>query len=167
MAHSLSSPNTNQLDITLFPHRSLKPEHFSKLLLVLIVVCTLASIRFTLVGAWPVAAFLFIDLLALWFAFYLNYRRARVREEVVLTDTLLTVRRTLPNGSVESWVFEPYWVTLRLVKDSRYKNRLEVTLHGQSVLLGSFLTPNERKELHAALTEAIQKWKNRGFIQAE
>lgn len=159
MQQRLSSAETKQLDITLFPHRSLKPEHFSKLLGVLIVLCTLAGIRFTLIGAWPVAAFLFIDLIALWFAFYLNYRRARVQEEITLTDTILTVRRTLPNGSVESWVFEPYWVKSNLIKDARYKNRLEITLHNQSVTIGSFLTPNERKKLHRALADAILKWK--------
>ncbi len=160
MQQGLSSAETKQLDITLFPHRSLKPEHFSKLLAVLILLCTLASIRFTLIGAWPVAAFLFVDLIALWFAFYLNYHRAMVQEEVTLTDTILTVRRTLPNGSVESWAFEPYWVKLNLIKDARHKNRLEVSLHNQSVTIGSFLTPNERKKLHKTLSEAILKWKN-------
>lgn len=161
MAQCLPSAEHTQLDLVLFPYRSLKPEHFSKILGVLILLCTFGGIRFTLIGAWPVAAFLFLDLIALWFAFYLNYRRARVREEITLTDTLLTVRRTMPNGMSESWRFEPYWVKLNLSKEDTHQNRLELSIHEQSVNIGIFLTPSERTSLYHTLREALTAWKNR------
>lgn len=149
------------LNLVVFPHRSFKPEHFSRLLIILAVLCTFGGIRFTMVGAWPVAAFLFLDLLAIWFAFYINNRRARVHEVIELTDTDLKIKRTLPDGHTESWRFEPYWVKLSLSEDTRTTNRLEVSLHEQSVSLGTFLTPAERKSLHRKLSNALRAWKNR------
>lgn len=147
-------------DAVLYPHRSLKREHFSKLLLILIVVCTLASLRFLAVGAWPVVIFLALDIAALWFAFWLNYRRQRTCETIRLTDNQLIVRRIDLRGNEESWVFEPYWANLRLMDDEHYGNRLKLSEHGKQVMLGGFLAPHERKELYAALSDALYKWKN-------
>lgn len=149
------------LDLVVYPYRSLKPEHFSKLLLVLIAICTIASIRFSLIGAWPVAVFLLLDLIALWFAFYLNYRRAQIREEIKLSDTKLTIRRFTPKGLIKSWRFEPYWVKLCLVADQARTNRLELSLHDQCVNVGAFLTPGERASLYEELNDALRSWKNR------
>lgn len=145
-------------DVVLSPHRSLKPEHFQKLLLVLIVLCTIGGIRFTLVGAWPVAAFLWLDLIALWFAFFLNYRRARAREYIRLTETALEVERIDHKGKRETWAFEPYWVTIKLIENDM-ENELVLKLHGQQVSIGHFLSPPERKSLHKALTAALDDWK--------
>lgn len=145
-------------DVVLSPHRSLKPEHFQKLLLVLIVLCTLGGIRFTLIGAWPVAAFLWLDLAALWFAFFLNYRRARAREYIRLTENTLEVERVDHKGKRETWVFEPYWVKVRLVEEEM-ENELILSLHRQQVSIGHFLSPIERKGLHKALMNALTDWK--------
>ena len=147
------------LDVILLPHRSLSPAHFKKLILGLIAICFIAGVRFTLAGAWPVAAFLGLDILALWFAFYLNYRRARLREVIQLSKTKLTVKRTMPNGQTDSWQFEPYWVKAILHKQGR-TSLLELKLHDQSVHVGAFLTKKERAKLHAAISGALLEWKN-------
>ena len=159
-AGTVNHPN-HTFGAVLYPHRSLKPAHFSKLLLGLIAICTVVSLRFIAVGAWPVSIFLGADILALWFAFYLNYRSARAHEIVQLSDKNLTVERVSANGTRESWSFEPYWVSLELKSDKHYGNRLELSLHHQHVMLGQFLSAHERKGLHKALAAALHCWRNR------
>lgn len=161
MPQSDTAQKASHLDLVVYPHRSFKPEHFNKLLLTLLIICGLAAIRFTIVGAWPVAAFLMLDLLAIWLAFYVNNRRARICETIELTDSRLKVSRTAPNGHVESWVFEPYWVKVKLINDDKNTNRLDVSLHDQSVSLGTFLTPRERKQLYQKVQGELTSWKNR------
>jgi uncharacterized membrane protein len=150
---------TPHFDVVLSPHRSLKPAHFQKLLIGLIVLCTTAGIRFTLIGAWPVAAFLWLDLAALWLAFFINYRRARVREFIRLTESELIIERMDKNGGRESWVFEPYWVKLAFEETHEWENSLTVQLHSQKVAVGGFLSPPERKSLYKALQSALVRWK--------
>ncbi len=144
----------------LYPHRSLKPEHFSKLIIALIILSIFASIRFYLVGAWPVVIFLQLDIAALWFAFYINYRRARVKELIRLTDTNLIIERYTANGRMESWQFEPYWAKVKIRKIDTYRNELSINLHQQTVVIGDFLLPGEKKKLKEKLETELYRWKN-------
>lgn len=149
------------LDLKLYPQRSLKPEHFSKLLLVLIALCTLASIRFWIVGAWPVVLFLGLDVLALWFAFFLSYRRGRVFETVQLSDADLIVGKTDATGRFTSIRFEPYWAKVSMQSVGGDANILMISHHDKYVELGSFLVPHERREIADAIRTAIERWKRR------
>ena len=149
------------LDLKLFPQRSLKPEHFSKLLLALIIICSLASIRFIIVGAWPVALFLSLDVVALWLAFFISYRRGRVFETIQLSDTDLIISRSDASGRITATRFEPYWVKVSLETIGADKNILTVSHHDKLVQLGSFLVPHERKEVAATLKEALSLWRAR------
>lgn len=149
------------LDLKLFPQRSLKPEHFSKLLLVLIVICTLASIRFIVVGAWPVALFLSMDVVALWLAFFISYRRGKVFETIQLSDTDLIISKSDVRGRITATRFEPYWAKVSLETIGADKNILTVGHHDKLVQLGSFLVPHERKEIAATLQEALAHWRAR------
>lgn len=150
-----------ELNLKLFPQRSLKPEHFSKMLLVLIVICTLASIRFIIVGAWPVVFFLGADVLALWFAFFLSYRRGRVFETVQLSKTDLIINKCDASGCFTSVRFEPYWATVSLNTVGADKNILTISHHEKCVEIGDFLVPHERRQLAAKISEALQAWRAR------
>lgn len=161
MAKAVPSSKNLHFDVILYPHRSLKPEHCSKLILGLIILCTLASVRFIAVGAWPVTIFLGLDIAALWFAFYLNYRRARMCETIKLDSHTLEVERRVTDGSVERWSFEPYWVHAQLKDDDYVENQLLLSHHRQQVSLGQFLTPGERRDLYFALSSALRQWKSR------
>lgn len=149
------------LDLKLFPQRSLKPEHFSKLLLVLIAICTLAGIRFWIVGAWPVVLFLGLDVLALWFAFFLSYRRGRIFETVQLSDTDLIVGKSDAAGRFTSIRFEPYWAKVSMQVVGGDANILTIRHHNKCTELGSFLVPHERREVADAIRNAIERWKVR------
>lgn len=150
-----------ELNLKLFPQRSLKPEHFSKMLLVLIVICTLASIRFIIVGAWPVVLFLGADVVALWFAFFLSYRRGRIFETVQLSKTDLIITKSDANGQVTSTRFEPYWAHVSLSTIGADKNILIISHHDKRVEIGDFLVPHERRQLAEKISDALQVWRAR------
>lgn len=147
------------LDLLLYPQRSLRRRHFNRLLLIIIGICGLASMRFYIVGAWPVAAFLLLDIVALWLAFFVSYRRGRLRETIQLSETDLIITRTLPNGKLMSWRFEPYWVKVSLLTLRRDDNSLIVHHHKKKVLLGEFLRPKERQKIAIELQYALTRWR--------
>lgn len=156
-----NTAHTPFFDCFLKPHRAMKPEYISKMLIGLAVVFFLASIRMYFIGAWPVAVFLIADVAALAVAFWINFRRARQSEHITLCDTKLTVKRTSTNGQVESWVFEPYWVKLSLEKHNKHDHTCALSLHDQRVTLGRFLTDNQRKGLYKDLQDALIRWKSK------
>ena len=63
-------------------------------------------------GAWPVFGFFGLDVLAIYWAFRINFRRARASEEISVTPSELRVRRVSHRGHVVEWVFNPLWVRL-------------------------------------------------------
>src|SRR5512137_1092524 len=94
----------------LTPHRSLNRAGFLVLMAFLSVVSFAAGIAFLLMGAWPVFGFFGLDVLAIYWAFRINYRRARASEEISVTPTELRVRRINHRGDVAEWVLNPLWV---------------------------------------------------------
>jgi uncharacterized membrane protein len=145
-------------DAVLEPHRSLSRAGFILLMLALGGVSFIAGIAFLVIGAWPVFGFLGLDVLLIYVAFRMNYRSGRMREAVRLTDTL-TVRRVHPNGRVQQWSFEPYWVRIEMDDPPEHWSQLTLSSHGRSLTVGAFLTAEERLELAQALTAALQRWR--------
>lgn len=149
------------LDLIVYPHRSLSRRHFKRLMWVIGGITGLAALRFLFVGAWPVVLFVAADIFAIWLAFTISYRRARLTETVRLTDTDLLVERRYPNGRRESWRLEPYWAKVKLLEDERGGTELTITTHQQTVSLGAYLNPAERRDLAAEIREALEAWQRR------
>ncbi|NVJ99762.1 MAG: DUF2244 domain-containing protein [Alphaproteobacteria bacterium] len=146
-------------DATLYPHRSLKPDQFRRLFIFLIVIVSVAALRFVAVGAWPVMIFLLLDIGAVWLAFHISYRSARLYETVQLSEKDLILTRVHPGGQVESWRFDPYWVKLDLTTIDEDRNQLSLSSHGKTVIFGSFLTPTDRRQLKTALMPELARLK--------
>ena len=70
------------MDAVLRPHRSLSVAAFKWMLIAVIAVNAVVASVFVAPGAFPVAGFLGLDVLALWLAFRWNYRAARATEYV-------------------------------------------------------------------------------------
>src|SRR5215510_1399716 len=77
----------------LTPHRSLNRTGFILVMAFLTVISFATGVAFLLMGAWPVFGFLGLDVLAIYVAFKINFRRARAREEISVTPSELRVRR--------------------------------------------------------------------------
>src|SRR5258707_11888662 len=96
----------------LTPHRSLNRTGFLVLMAFLSTVSFAAGLAFLLMGAWPVLGFFGLDVLAIYWAFRVNFRRARATEEIWVTPSELRVRRVSHRGHVGGWGLNPLWVRL-------------------------------------------------------
>jgi uncharacterized membrane protein len=148
-------------DAVLSPHRSLPPRGFAALMLFLAAVSFALGLAFLLHGAWPVTPFLGLDLLLVYLAFRMSYRQARLREELRLTEESLTVDRIDRRGRRRHWRFQPFWLRVTLEEQDEHSNRLVLTSHGRSLVVGSFLGPAERRGIAGDLKDALARWKAR------
>jgi uncharacterized membrane protein len=141
----------------LTPHRSLGRTGFLALMLFLSIVSFIAGIMFLRMGAWPVFGFFCLDVLLIYWAFRVNYARARASEHLVLTPHELRLRRVSHRGHVMEWTFNPHWVRLDQEEHEEFGiERLYLRSHGRSVAVGRFLSPNEKASFAKALRLALQ-----------
>ena len=141
----------------LTPHRSLNRTGFLVLMGFLTVVSFAAGLVFWLMGAWPVFGFFGLDVLAIYFAFRLNFRHARATEEIRVTPSELRVRRVSHRGQVVEWVLNPLWVRLDQKTHAEFGiEKLYLVSKGRHVSIASFLGPDEKASLAKALSAALQ-----------
>jgi uncharacterized membrane protein len=108
-------------------------------------------------GAWPVLGFFGLDVLAIYWAFRINFRDAKATEEIRVTPWELRVRRVSRRGHVVEWVLNPLWVRLDQKAHAEFGiERLYLVSKGRRVSVASFLGPDEKASFAKALTEALQ-----------
>jgi uncharacterized membrane protein len=147
-------------DALLRPHRSLGPRGFWLLMAFVSAVCFTAGVVFTSLGAWPVFGFLGLDVLAIYVAFRINYRQARLFETLSLDGQCLEVRRVHPSGRVEAWSLSPNWLSVEVEGyEGSARGSVRLRSHGREVRIARFLTPGERQDLAAALRDALRRWR--------
>ena len=140
----------------LTPHRSLNRTGFLVLMAVLSVVSFAAGVVFLMLGAWPVFGFFGLDVLAIYWAFKIYFRRARASEEIRLTPSELQVRRINPRGHVVEFSFNPLWVQLDRKTHAEFGvEKLYLVSRGQRIAIGSFLGADEKASLANALMAAL------------
>ncbi|MBL4645859.1 MAG: DUF2244 domain-containing protein [Rhizobiales bacterium] len=144
--------------VRLTPYRSLGKKGFIILMVSLSAICFAAGILFVTIGAWPVFGFFGLDVLLIYIAFKMNYRAARAYEDVVLTNEELLVLKVDAKGKQKAYVFNPFWVRLSMerLEDEGVKS-LTLTSHGNSMIFGEFLNPDDRESFGKALQDALTK----------
>jgi uncharacterized membrane protein len=141
----------------LTPHRSLNRTGFLVLMGFLSVVSFATGIAFLLMGAWPVLGFLGLDVLVVYWAFRVNFRRAAATEEITVTALELRVRRVSHRGHVVEWVLNPLWVQLDQQVHAEFGiERLYLVSRGRRVSIGNFLGADEKASFAKALMAALQ-----------
>jgi uncharacterized membrane protein len=140
----------------LTPHRSLNRTGFILVMAFLSVISFAAGIAFLIMGAWPVVGFFGLDVLAIYWAFRINYRRAKASEEISVTPTELRVRRISHRGQVAEWLLNPLWVQVDQVAHEEFGiERLYLVSRGRRVSIGSFLSPDEKASFSSALKAGL------------
>lgn len=139
------------------PNRSLSPRGFRLLMLGMALLSLGLGGVFFLMGAWPIVGFLGLDILLLYVAFRLSYRSGRLYETVELTRESLTVERVEPAGRARRWSFQPAWLRVRMDDPPRHDSHVTLTSHGRSLVVGSFLSPEERLDFAKALRRALDR----------
>ncbi|SHN74948.1 DUF2244 domain-containing protein [Bradyrhizobium erythrophlei] len=144
----------------LTPHRSLNRTGFLVVMAFISVVSFAAGMAFLLMGAWPVFGFFGFDVLAIYWAFRINFRRARASEEIRVTPSELRVRRISHRGHVMEFSFNPLWVQLDRKTHAEFGiERLYLVSKGRRVAIGSFLGAEEKESFSKALMAALQSAK--------
>ena len=141
----------------LTPHRSLNRTGFLVLMAFLSLVSFAAGLAFLLMGAWPVLGFFGLDVLAIYWAFRINFRHAKATEEIWVTPSELRVRRVNHRGRVVEFVLNPLWVQLDQKTHAEFGiEKLYLVSKGRRVSIGSFLGPDEKASFAKALLAALQ-----------
>ena len=150
-------PQPELFSALLTPQRSLNRTGFLVLMVFLSVVSFAAGLAFLLMGAWPVLGFFGLDVLAIYWAFRINFLRARASEEISVTPCELRVRRVSHRGRVVEWVLNPVWVQLDQKIHAEFGiEKLYLVSKGRRVSIASFLGPDEKASFAKALTAALQ-----------
>jgi uncharacterized membrane protein len=141
----------------LTPHRSLNRTGFLVLMAFISAISFAAGLAFLLKGAWPVFGFFGLDVLAIYWAFRINFRHASATEEILVTPSELRVRRVSHRGHAVEFVLNPLWVQLDQKIDAEFGiERLYLVSKGRRVSIASFLGPDEKASFAKALTAALQ-----------
>lgn len=142
------------LDAVLHPHRSLSAQAFKLMLIVVIAVNVVVAAVFVAQGAFPVAGFLGLDVLALWLAFRWNYRAAQIAEYVRIAPGAVHVAAVDQKGVATHWVVNPIWA--RVARDGR---GVLIRAGAGQMRVGAFLSPKECDSFAEALDTALHKAK--------
>jgi uncharacterized membrane protein len=143
-------------DATITPHRSLGQNGFRIVMTLVCLASVISSLPFVILGAWPVAGFFGIDVIALFVAFHLNFRHARAFERVIVTPLEIFLRKVSHHGREAVWRFNPAWTKLERRDDEDYGLlQLNLVSRGQSVAVASALSPHEREGFADALGSAL------------
>jgi uncharacterized membrane protein len=158
---TMASDNDHSLEQEIFsavltPHRSLSRPGFILLMAVLGGMSFVTGIVFLLAGAWPVFGFCGLDVLLLYWAFQVNYRRAKAYEQVTVTSSQLKVRQVSHRGRMREWTLNPLWVRLERVVHAEFGiERLFLISHGRRLAIAGCLGPQEKESFALALSAAL------------
>ena len=100
----------NFLDITVLPYRSLSKKNFRNLMIIVSIIFFSIGVFFWSLGAWPVFGFLGLDVLLLYLAFKINYKKGEIFENLKLFKSNLVITRVFPSGKAQKWSLEPIFV---------------------------------------------------------
>jgi len=152
-------PPSSSFDIILRPHRSLSPAGFWVVMGILAAWSFIGGIMFLAVGAWPVIGFFGIDVVLVYWAFRASYGDRRAHERLQIKDGTLFVHKVDKRGAEEQFSFPSYWLRVTLEESANGPERVILSSHGRSLVVGAFLPPDERAHLARELSGALQRAK--------
>jgi uncharacterized membrane protein len=124
--------------------------------------CLTTGLLFLVDGAWPILCFCGLNVVGVYIAFRLNYRAARVHEEVALSRTSLDIRKVAASGRAEEHRFNPFWTRFSISRHQEIGiTRMAVEARGESVPIGAFLNPDDRESFATAFSHALATAKGR------
>lgn len=141
------------MDAELRPHRSLGVAAFKYMLIAVIAINVVVATFFWVQGAFPVAGFLGLDVLAIWLAFRFNYRAALRVERVRVSRGQVYVS-SADAGGERHWVLNPTWA--RVLREGA---GVLIRAGKGQMRLGAFLSPKECESFAAALDAALYRAK--------
>ncbi|WP_426956052.1 DUF2244 domain-containing protein [Muricoccus radiodurans] len=146
------------------PRQSWHAGGFGVVVLLLLIGSGSVTTVFWLLGAWPVAGFMGVEVL-LVVSLLLAHRRwsSRAAEHILLRDGRVRVVRTDGRGRREAAEFEAYWAEAALLSRPGRISEGRLSSRGRSVEIGRFLPEAEKADLVRALTQALRDHRSPRF----
>jgi uncharacterized membrane protein len=142
----------------LTPNRSLGPAGMRWIIGLVTALAVLPGLIFFTLGAWPVVAFMVLDIVAIAVALHIAMRRGKRREQITLWSDRLEIVTTDIRGTESVRGFNPK--TVRLVIDRDFNERANAlklrTAQGETEI-GAFLAPDDRSSFAKAFGTALRK----------
>jgi uncharacterized membrane protein len=161
------TPGALLFEAVIIPHRSLSPRGRAILLGAIAVLCGLTSLRFWLIGAWPVVGFSVVEIgLALWLI-QLNAHRARASELVLLSENALRIVRTDALGRRQERWLNPSWLNVVVEETPGQVPRLILGARDVREEIAVALGETEKRDLAAALGAALHQRRNPTFDNSQ
>lgn len=142
----------------LTPHRSMSRKGMRRVVALSVLLAVTPGLFFFSVGAWPVIAFMLLDIAAIAWALHTSLEDGKRRETVTVWSDKVELVAMSPKGAETRTRFNPTHVKLIVERD--YDERT-TALKLRSALgdteIGAFLTNEERASFARALGTALRK----------
>jgi uncharacterized membrane protein len=156
-----------RFEAVIVPHRSLGPAGLRWVLGSLLALSAIVSAGAWYLGAWPVVGFSGAAMLLTAWLLQRNARGARAAEIILLSDSGLRVIRTDERGGREEEVLRPYWLRASLEETPGRAPALLLRDGGNRIEVASALGEEEKRQLAAALCEALHRQRNPVFDNSQ
>ncbi|MFN3610223.1 MAG: DUF2244 domain-containing protein, partial [Hyphomonas sp.] len=111
---------------------------------------------FLSMGALPILGFMGLDVLAIWLAFHVSYRRQREETRVTVTARAISLHHKDAKGREKHAEVPAAFARIELEEPAGPTSWLRIE-HGKTAwIIGRFLTPPERSTLANALRQALR-----------
>ena len=145
------------------PHQSLSQDGFRIVMALCCLVSLVTSVACWRMGFWPIAGFFGLDMLGLYVALKVSFRRGRSFEEVMISQLEVLLARVSDRGERREWRFNPLWTKLTRVEDEEFGLRtLTLISRRQHVVVARDASPPEREFVADGLARALAEVK-KGF----
>lgn len=158
-ASARADPSQERLfEARIVPHRSLSRRGFRTLMAGFTLISIASSVPFVLLGAWPVAGFVGLDVALVYLAFRASFKSARAYEDIRVTPLELLLAKVTPKGVRSEWRFHPAWVRLDRQEHEEFGlQRLSLHSRGRGVEVARFLGPDEKADFAFSLSKALSR----------
>lgn len=145
------------------PNQSLGRDGFRIVMILCCLVSLVTSIACWRAGFWPIAGFFGLDMLALYVALKVSFKRGRSFEEVAISPLEVSLARIDPRGGRREWRFNPLWTKLTRLDDEEFGlRRLTLISRREHVVVARDADPTERERVAEGLAAALAQVK-KGF----
>ena len=162
-SHPPTADDTILFEAAILPHRSLSPRGRRRLIGVICVLLLLTGTRFWLIGAWPVAGFIVIELGLASFLLWQHQRSARRVELLLLSPDTIRIVRTDPDGKRRETHLPTGWLTVELEERPGRVPGLLLCAPGRRLEVATALGDEAKRDLAQALGAAVHNVRNPRF----
>jgi len=154
--HAMVQSSPGAFHAVLYPHRSLSRRGFFVMMAGISVIMGFGALRALALGAWPIVIFTVLDVALVYICFKLSYRAGRQFEEIAVSEEEVLVRKVTASGAVTEHRFNPFWARLTVTRhEEEGVTRIDLASHGNVIVVGAFLNPDDRASFAKAFGEAL------------